>query len=72
MRKRTLHKKIEMKKNKTYMVICDKIVASHCLREGCSCSDVVVNLMGGLRVWTIVEFECGERVKVNCHCLKRV
>lgn len=66
------HSKKNMKKDAQYAIIVDKIVASHRMRCVCACPVVVKNLMGGLRVWTRVEFECGERIKINCHCLEKV
>jgi hypothetical protein len=68
----TKHLKIDMKKNEDYIVMNEKIVDMHRLRCVCNCSDVVKNLRGGFIVVTIIEFECGERVKVNCHCLEKL
>jgi len=66
------HPKKEMEKSVEYIVICNKIVEAHRHRCYCECKDVVMNLMGGRRIWTRIEFECGERVKVNCHCLEKL
>jgi len=66
------HVKKNMKKNKRYIITCQKLFDAHKLRNICDCSNVVVNLKDGLLVWTHVEFECGERIKINCHCLEIV
>ena len=66
------HKKKQMHKGEEYVVICKKIIDAHTYRCGCECKNIVMNLMGGPRVWTRIEFECGERIKVNCHCLEKL
>ena len=38
----------------------------------CDHNDVVINLMGGKRVWTMIQFECGERIKINCQRLRKL
>jgi len=67
-----LHSKIDMVKNALYEITTSKYVAAHRARYGCNCSAVVLNLLGGKRYWTRVQFDCGERIKINCHCLKKV
>ena len=69
---KTVHHKKSMKKNEEYVVVCNKIVEAHKYRCGCDCKCVVMNLLGGKRVWTRIEFECGERIKINCHCLEKL
>jgi hypothetical protein len=71
MEKRRYHKKKTMKRNKTYRITEAKLVEAHRWRCGCNCSDIVLNLISGELIWTRVEFKCGERIKINCHCLEK-
>jgi hypothetical protein len=64
--------KVDMDKNVKYDIIVKKIVLAHQHRCECECSSIVLNLLGGLRLWTRVEFDCGERIKINCHALEKV
>ena len=66
------HSKINMEKNASYIVTESKYILAHRARCVCNCSSVVLNLLGGKRYWTRVQFSCGERIKINCHCLKKV
>lgn len=66
------HQKVDMKKNVYYKIITPKYISAHRARCGCNCSGVVLNLLGGLRVWTRVRFECEEMIKINCQALKIV
>ena len=68
----TKHIRVPMKKNGDYFVTNEKIVEMHRLRCVCNCPDIVKNLRGGNIIVTIVEFECGERIKINCHCLQKL
>lgn len=68
---RNSHPRKDMKKNKKYIITCKKTVDAHRWRHVCDCPDVVLNLRGGLLVWTHVEFDCGERIKINCSCLEK-
>lgn len=63
------HSKKKITKNKKYTIVCDKVMLSHKKRNNCTCPDVVLNLIDGDRIWTRVEFECGERIKINTSCL---
>ena len=66
------HEKIDMVKNAKYRITVDKYVSAHRLRCSCNCSAVVLNLLGGKRYWTRVKFDCGEIIKINCHCLEKI
>jgi len=66
------HNKIAMKKNAKYRIVVDKYIDGHRIRNGCSCSNVVLNLINGRRIWTRIRFDCGEVCKINCHCLEKV
>ena len=72
MERKNSHEKVQMKKNRKYVLLVEKILVAHRWRCNCECSEEVMNLLGGLRAWTRIEFECGERIKVNCHCLKKL
>lgn len=62
------HEPIEMIKEEHY-TIDDRLAEMHRWRCMCECESTVINLMGDKRVWTRVQFDCGEQVKVNCKCL---
>jgi hypothetical protein len=64
--------KKDMIKNEKYAIICDKIFENHKWRNNCVCEPYVLNLIGGKLVWTRVEFDCGERIKINCNCLDKI
>lgn len=38
----------------------------------CEDNDVVTNLLDGNRIWTMIEFKCGERIKINCQLLTKL
>jgi hypothetical protein len=38
----------------------------------CDDTDIVTNLLEGNRVWTMIEFSCGERIKINCQLLSKL
>ena len=71
MKKSRYHKKKTMKRNKKYVIIAEKLVEAHKWRCVCSCNNIVLNIISGDLIWTRVEFECGERIKINCQCLDR-
>jgi hypothetical protein len=67
-----VHNKKAMKKNVKYKIIIVKYIEAHRARNGCNCSDEVLNMINGRRVWTRVRFDCGEIKKINCNCLEKI
>lgn len=66
------HQKKTLQRGQKLKITVYKIIRGHQLAHNCSCSDIVVNLIEGDRVWTRVEFECGELKKINVHCLEEI
>lgn len=65
------HPTKDMAKNCTYTVD-SATLEKHQWRCKCECPEKVLNLMGDKRVWTRVEFECGEQIKINCQRLTKL
>lgn len=68
------HPKISMIKGQKYRVdarVLDMHRARN-LHRVCDHDDIVINLMGGHRVWTMIQFGCGERIKINCQLLRKI
>lgn len=68
------HKKILMYKNAEYRVDekAFTLYKARNLHKVVDHDDVVINLMGGERVWTMIQFKCGERIKINCSRLTKL
>jgi hypothetical protein len=64
------HVKVEMIKLHKYKILYVKYIETHRLKNMCKCSEIVTNLLGGERIWTRIQFDCGEIIKINCGCLK--
>jgi hypothetical protein len=68
-----IHPKVYMIKGAKYRVAA-KVLEAHIARvmNICSDTDIVTNLLEGNRVWTMIEFGCGERIKINCQLLSKL
>ena len=66
------HTAIEMVKDAKYKITDEKYLFGHQFRCKCQCSDEVLNLLSGQLVWTRVQFDCGEIIKINCQCLEKI
>ena len=73
----TGHQEYEMKKGATYRIIVPKYTEGHNINhiinaQDNKCGEEVINLLGGKRIWTRVQFACGDIIKINCACLEKV
>jgi hypothetical protein len=64
------HEEVRVLRDIKYLIVDKKYIDGHNFRCGCLCSGLVLNLLTGRRTWTRIRFDCGEMIKINCHCLE--